>query len=130
MKKILEKLNKLSLPAVILIASLILGGFYFGSQVNKQRSIEKQQQIKIEQEHKEYVAKRKMECYEIYEKERDKWNNVESNFYNKEKDVCEISYENNKYNEAICEEELKEYDTKLNMRSFITECNMFFTKEY
>lgn len=46
----MEKLNKLSLPAVILIASIILGGFYYASQVNKQRSIEKQQQIKIEQE--------------------------------------------------------------------------------
>ena len=135
------KINKLSLPVTIIIASIILGGFYYVSQVNKQDSIERQQRIELEakrqeveakatQEQKEYVAKRKMECYEIYEKERDKWNNVESNFYNKEKDVCEISYENNKYNEAICEEELKEYDTKLNMRSFITECNMFFTKEY
>ena len=46
MEKLLEKLNKLSLPVVILIASLILGGFYFASQVNKQRSIERQQQIK------------------------------------------------------------------------------------
>ena len=139
--KIINKINKPSLPATIIIASLILGSFFYASQVNKQRSIERQQEIKLqearriegveaEQEHKEYVAKRKMECYEIYEKERDKWNNVESNFYNKEKDVCEISYENNKYNEAICEEELKEYDTKLNMRSLITECNMFFTKEY
>ena len=46
----MDKLNKLSLPAVILIASIILGGFYFASQVMKQESIEKQQQIKIEQE--------------------------------------------------------------------------------
>lgn len=50
MEKLLEKLNKLSLPAVILIASLILGGFFYASQVNKQRSIERQQEIKIEQE--------------------------------------------------------------------------------
>jgi len=57
MEKILEKLNKLSLPAVILIASLILGGFFYASQVNKQRSIEKQQQIKIEQEKQEQLNK-------------------------------------------------------------------------
>lgn len=50
MDKIMEKINKLSLPAVILIASIILGGVYFAVEYNKQRSIEKQQQIKIEQE--------------------------------------------------------------------------------
>ncbi len=44
----MEKLNKLTLPATILIASIILGGFYYASQVNKQRSIEKQQQIDIQ----------------------------------------------------------------------------------
>lgn len=43
----LEKLNKLSLPATILIASIVLGGFYFASQISKQNSIEKQQQIEL-----------------------------------------------------------------------------------
>ena len=46
----MEKLTKLLLPVTIIIASLILGGFFYASQVNKQRSIERQQQIKIEQE--------------------------------------------------------------------------------
>ena len=50
MDKIMEKLNKLSLPITILVASLILGGAYFASQVMKQRSIERQQEIKIKQE--------------------------------------------------------------------------------
>lgn len=57
MDKLLEKLNKLSLPAVILVASLILGGFFYASQVNKQRSIERQQQIKIDQEKQDQLAK-------------------------------------------------------------------------
>ena len=57
MEKILEKLNKLSLPITLIIASIILGGFYFGSQVNKQRSIERQQQIKIEQEKQDQLSK-------------------------------------------------------------------------
>lgn len=57
MGNLLEKLNKLSLPAVILIASIILGGFYYTSQVNKQRSIERQQQIKIEQEKQAQLEK-------------------------------------------------------------------------
>jgi len=41
------------LPAAILIASIILGGFYFASQIAKQRSIERQQQIRIEAERQE-----------------------------------------------------------------------------
>ena len=144
----MDKLNKLYLPATIIVASLILGGFFYASQVNKQQSIERQQEIKLqedrraeevkaEQEHKEYVAKRKGDCYEVYEKERDKWNNVESNFYNEEKDVCEISYENDKYNEAICEEKWKAtYDYKnnteykLNIKRIITECNKYFTNDF
>lgn len=57
MDNIVEKLNKLSLPAAILIASIVLGGFFYASQVNKQRSIERQQQIKIEQEKQEQLVK-------------------------------------------------------------------------
>jgi len=41
-------LSKLSLPATILIASIILGGFFYATELNKQRSIESQQQIEIE----------------------------------------------------------------------------------
>lgn len=57
MDKIMEKLNKLSLPATILIASIILGGFFYASQVNKQKSIERQQQVKIEQEKQDQLDK-------------------------------------------------------------------------
>jgi hypothetical protein len=136
----LGKINKLSLPATIVIVSLIIGGFYFGSQVIKQHSIERQQEIKLqearriegvkaEQEHKEYVAKRKMECYEIYEKERDKWNNVESNFYNKEKDVCVVRYENPDWKEGdpnSCELFEGLFDDKESTCTI----HKYFTKEY
>lgn len=54
----MEKFNKLSLPAVILIASIVLGGIFFASQVTKQRSIERQQQTK---ELKEQEAKQQAE---------------------------------------------------------------------
>lgn len=54
---LMESINKLSLPAVILIASVILGGLYYASQVTKQKSIERQQQIKIEKEKQEQEAK-------------------------------------------------------------------------
>lgn len=54
-KATLTKLNKLSLPAVILIVSFIIGGFYFVAEISKQKSIEKQQQVKIEQERLEQL---------------------------------------------------------------------------
>lgn len=57
MDKIIKRLNKLSLPVVILISSLVIGGFYYAGEVNKQKSIERQQQIKIEQEKKEQLDK-------------------------------------------------------------------------
>ena len=93
------KLNNLSLPAVILIASIILGGFFYATQVNKQSSIERQQQ-------KEYIAKRKLDCLTIYKAESDKFNNVQSwnydhiiDVYGVIDDACEIIYKNNKTGE-------------------------------
>lgn len=53
----LKKVNNLSLPVVILISSIILGGFFYASQVSKQQFIEKQQQIKITQDKQEQLAK-------------------------------------------------------------------------
>ena len=78
-------MNKLTLPAAILIASLIFGGFYYATQTRKQRSV-------VEQEKKEYVAKRKNECYSLYEKERAKWDNVADFRYSEVRDVCVIRY--------------------------------------
>lgn len=74
----LNKINKLSLPATIIITSIILGGFYYVSQINKQKSIEKQQQAQLESEKRNYIAERKRDCLNIYKTESDKWNNVES----------------------------------------------------
>ena len=79
----MEKLNKLSLPATILIASIVLGGFYYASQVNKQKSIEKQQQIDIEQKKQEQFDK---ELSEQQAKEQEELNlntcisNAENNY--------------------------------------------------
>ena len=43
----MEKINKLSLPATILLASIILGVSYYVVEVNKQQSIERQQQLEL-----------------------------------------------------------------------------------
>lgn len=47
--KIIKKFNTLSLPIVILIASIVLGGFYYAGEVSKQKSIDRQQQFILEQ---------------------------------------------------------------------------------
>lgn len=58
----MEQANKknLILPITILLASIIFSGFYYASQVNKQKSIEKQQEIKNEKKRNEEDAKK--EC--------------------------------------------------------------------
>ena len=107
----MEKLNKLSLPATILIASIVLGGFYYFSQVNKQKSIERQQQIEqqatLEQDKRKYTADQKDACLGIYKAESDKWNNVNEWSYDELNDRCEITYKDpNKKTEAQCQKGL------------------------
>lgn len=49
MKNINEiKKIKITLPVAIILVSIIIGGFFYGIQVNKQHSIEKQQQIELQ----------------------------------------------------------------------------------
>ena len=39
--------NKLVLPVSVLLGCIILGGFYYASQLSKQKSIEGQQQMEL-----------------------------------------------------------------------------------
>ncbi|MBD3359262.1 MAG: hypothetical protein GF365_00940 [Candidatus Buchananbacteria bacterium] len=105
------KNEKLIIPAAIIIAALILSIGYFAVQVQKQNSIERQQRIELEQEkadkaaqreqeQKEYVVKRKKDCYELEQSERKKYNNVDGSFYDEENDVCKVRYENKNWREG------------------------------
>ncbi len=111
-------MKKIKLPVAIFLSAVVLGMSHYAVQDNKQHSIEKQQRIKIGQEtkefrikmlletekqeakRKEYIAKRKMECYEIGQKERDNWNNVDGQYYDEEYDVCKVRYENKNWREG------------------------------
>ena len=117
----MDKTNKLLLPATILIASIILGGFFYVSQVNKQKSIERQQEIKLqedrrieeakaEQSKKEYIAKRRNECYNIYLQEKKNWTNVEDFYYSEVRDVCIVRYKSSEpaKTKEKCEEMIKD----------------------
>ena len=48
----MDKINKLSLPVIILISSIILGSFYYATEVSKQKSVERQKEMMIEAENK------------------------------------------------------------------------------
>jgi nitrogen fixation-related uncharacterized protein len=95
--------KKLILPVSIILGCVIIGGFIYASQANKQESIERQQLIKIqadkevektksEMEQKKYIADRKTDCLNIYKTESDKWNNAKGWRYNETDDECLIRY--------------------------------------
>ena len=139
----MEKLHKLMLPITILVACLILGGFYYLTERNKQASIEKQQQIeqaaKLEQSKKEYAAAQKVACLDIYTTEGKKWNNVSGWDYDEDTDKCVITYKELKpKTEAQCNKDLEDARAlfkpdpvpPLALTSYIRCLDGTFTKEF
>ncbi len=103
----MNKINKLSLPAVILISSIILGGFYFATQINKQRSIEKQQQIELqakleadqtkeEEDEADAIFNNNLKCQTVLKDMRQRWNNVVGIYYDDLLHTCIVKYTDNK----------------------------------
>jgi len=81
---------------------ITLGGLYYENKTTQQGL---EFQLKAEQDKKEYIAKRKRDCLDIYEIESDKWNNTVSWQYHYEadswtflyqSDTCEIIYKDDK----------------------------------
>jgi hypothetical protein len=110
--------SKFILPISILIGAAIIGGFFYAIQVNKQSSIERQQQLKSEedkrlgeakaqQDKQEFIAKKKNDCLSIYKTEDEKWNNVVGWRYNEDGDECYIEYtEKEPKTEEECDSEI------------------------
>ena len=91
-------------------------------KVEQQR---KDKEEKSKQDKRDYIAKRKAECYSIYEKERKQWDNVEGQFYDDVNDDCVIRYTTTEYKGVDCK---KEYG---NIPSLELECNLgIFTKRF
>lgn len=114
----IDKINKLSLPATILISCVILGGFYYFSEQNKQESIERQQQLELQQTKekadREFIANEKEACLAIYKQESSKWNNVNGWNYNEYDKTCYIEYKDSpKKTQAQCDESYKGEDGKV-----------------
>jgi hypothetical protein len=94
-------INKIILPTSILVGCIVIAGFYYASEVNKQQSIERQQRVELEEQRKteeakteqakkEYFADRKTDCLNIYKTESDKWNNIRGWRYDESSDTCYI----------------------------------------
>jgi len=69
----------------ILVAAVVLGGFYFASQAQKQSALERQHSAELQLE-------RKQDCFELYKIEKDNNENVIRWSYNDVMDWCEIDY--------------------------------------
>lgn len=94
-KKITEKIT---LPiAIVIVAVILVIGFYAVQSLKLQEQKEQTQ--------KEYIAKRKIDCLNIYKIESNKWNNVREWHYGEHRDQCFIVYKDpNPKNDAKCDE--------------------------
>jgi len=106
---IMEKINKLTLPTTIIITSLILGGFFYASQVNKQKSIEKQQEIELQDDRQQQEVKNALEDLKLKQGEckalsagvTKKWNNVMGVTYDNDLwKECVVTYTDTKTGEV------------------------------
>ena len=112
MSNLIEKLSKLSLPVVILIASITLGGFYYASQVNKQKSIERQQilkqmedrrieDVRTEKEKADETFANNLKCQALLKDLKQRWSNVVGIYYQGKTDfgfrenTCIVKYTKN-----------------------------------
>jgi len=89
---ITDKINKLTLPATIIIASLILGGFIFASQVIKQRSIERQQEVKLQDDRISEEFSNNLKCQTLLKDLKERSNNVVGIYYSEGRNTCIVKY--------------------------------------
>lgn len=131
----------------ILILSVLLVAFsvfyYYVIFIPQKEEVrleqQKQEQLaKQEQEHKEYVAKRKGECYDIYLQEKKNWSNVKDFSYSEVRDVCIVKYKSDKpaRTEEECGEitknisEMNDYFRDIIVNEYINCVDNWFSKEF
>lgn len=126
-----EQSKVVVISLTVIIACVILGGFYYVVETNKQVSIEAQkaaeaqlerdQQSKEESlEKQEYIVKRKQDCYELHSQEKKNYNNVADTFsYDEVGDVCRIWYYAEK--DAYADIDCNDYTSAVNYESLSLE---------
>ena len=97
---------KLTLPVTILLSCIILGGFFYASQVSKQRSIEKQQQIELQAKKADEAFNNNLKCQDLLKDLKTRYSNVVGIYYKGEsgnvfddillgKNTCIVKYTKN-----------------------------------
>ena len=94
-------------------------------EAEKEKRIKEEKELEAEDAKKEYIVKRKKDCYEIEEKEREKWNNIGWSAYIEDEDVCRVFYETDEHKGKDCVEEYGDY-TDLYMNCILN----VFSKEF
>ena len=95
--------HKIILPISILLGCIILGGFFYASQVNKQQSIEGQQILKqmedrriedakVELEKAKETFNNNLKCQTLLKDLKQRWNNVVGIYYSELQNTCIVKY--------------------------------------
>ncbi len=121
---------------IIILVGIISGSYYFHNRLQEQESMRLSESIQREreykdqqdQEKKEYVIKRKKDCYDIEISERKIWGNVSNSFYDDSTDTCGVKYKDSSINTNDCEEFTGDF--KNSSESFL-DCKLgLFTKRF
>ena len=110
------KENKMILA--IILASFILGVFYYASQISKQNSIERQQQAEIYARQKEFETKEKVNDTKIMKSELDReacTKEAKESAIISYKKLCAERKRILKHSNVICEEGMYYIDTYKNL---------------
>ena len=83
---------KISIPLAIVVASIILGGCFYGIQVQKQNSIEKQQTIDLAAENRAEDFENELRCQGLLKELKQRWNNVIGIGYDRFFNTCMVKY--------------------------------------
>lgn len=95
--------KKIILPISILLGCIILGGFFYAGQVNKQQSIERQQILKqmedrriedakAEQDKAKETFSNNLKCQTLLKDLKQRWNNVVGIYYDELQNTCIVKY--------------------------------------
>jgi len=104
--------NKLILPITILVASILLGIFFYAGQISTQKFIERQLKIKsqadqamAEKDKTDRIFSNNVKCQTLLISLRQKWNNMVGTYYDESKNTCIVKYSvKDKIEEAPFEE--------------------------
>lgn len=83
------------LPVSIVLGCFILGLFFYLSQVEKQESIERQQELKSQQDKEKELFENNLKCNNVLTDLKKRWNNVVGISYSPYMKTCMVKFMKN-----------------------------------